>query len=280
MALADTQVFLDLREAVLVNYIQPLLSTEDPDVLAAALKALSCFTAPEILPILQTESPSLYVRERILEAQDPLVVDEYSLILDKLVRHELQHMRRGLFKDAAFKRATADAPSGPQELDRLQGVLSVVSGGILQKWQTGDVNPGLRIGYALSSLLCSSVVENVHAPSSAATTTLEGEQEPVGSIRTQQSYRSVMTALTDVTLTDHLVERISALEGWTAFFDNKWVSSDDAQTLVIAETMIGDLYKKIADGYVPAHCANAVFAITGEPYAFMRRSTMRRRTLT
>jgi hypothetical protein len=72
-----------------------------------------------------------------------------------------------------------------------------------------------------------------------------------------------MAALRDVALTDHLVERISALEGWTALFDNMWVSSDDAQTLVIAETLIGDLYKKVTDGYVPAHCANALFAITG-----------------
>ncbi|KAF8940965.1 hypothetical protein BGZ58_003697 [Dissophora ornata] len=270
----DTQVYLDLREAVLNNYIQPLLASEDPEVLAAALKALSSFTAPEILPILPTESPSLYIRERILEAQDHLVVDEFSLILDKLVRHELQHMRRGLFKDAAFKKATPDAASGTLELDRLQGVLTVVSSNILQKWQSGDVNPGLRIGYALSSLLCSSVVEKL--PSASRN---NNNDDPTGevddsleAIRARQSYRNVMTALTDVTLTDHLVERISALEGWTALFDNMWVSSDDTQTLVIAETLIGDLYKKITDGYVPAHCANALFAITGIILSLHRHS--------
>ncbi|KAF9174683.1 hypothetical protein BGX21_001464 [Mortierella sp. AD011] len=253
----------DLREAVLVGYIQPLLSSEDPEVLSAALKALSCFTAAEILPILPTESPILYVRERILEADDTMVVDEYSLILDKLVRHELLHMRRGLFKDAAFKKTTSDAPSGAQELERLQGVLSVVSSNILQKWQSGDVNPGLRIGYALSSQLCSSVVNKA-----------DGEENhgSAEAIRAQQDYRNVMTALTDVTLTDHIVERISALEGWTALFDNMWVVSDDAQTLAIAETLITDLYKKISDGYVPAHCANALFAITGIILSLHRHS--------
>ncbi|KAG0016207.1 hypothetical protein BGZ80_009368 [Entomortierella chlamydospora] len=259
----DTQVYLDLREAVLVGYIQPLLSSEDPEVLSAALKALSCFTAPEILPILPTESPILYVRERILEADDTMVVDEYSLILDKLVRHELLHMRRGLFKDAAFKKATSDASSGAQELERLQGVLSVVSSNILQKWQSGDVNPGLRIGYALSSQLCSSVVNKADG---------EENRDSAEAIRAQQDYRNVMTALTDVTLTDHIVERISALEGWTALFDNMWVVSDDAQTLAIAETLIADLYKKIADGYVPAHCANALFAITGIILSLHRHS--------
>lgn len=256
---------MDLREAVLANYIQPLLSSKDPDVLASALKALSCFTAPEILPILETELPSQYIRERILEASDSLVVDEYSLVIGKLVRHELQHMRRGLFKDAAFKKATPESQSGPQELDRLQGVLSVVSGNVVHKWQSGDVNPGLRIGYALSSLLCTSIER------SAATTTAEGGEggdESAETIRARQSYRNVMTALKDVSLTDHLVERISALEGWTALFDNMWVSSDDAQTMVIAETMIGDLYKKLTDGYVPAHSANALFAITGECHVF------------
>ncbi|KAF9348256.1 hypothetical protein BGX26_000316 [Mortierella sp. AD094] len=259
----DTQVYLDLREVVLVGYIQPLLSSEDPEILSAALKALSCFTAPEILPVLPTESPILYVRERILEANDTMVVDDYSLILDKLVRHELLHMRRGLFKDAAFKKATPDAPSGAQELERLQGVLSVVSSNILQKWQSGDVNPGLRIGYALSSQLCSSVVNKADG---------KENRDSVEAIRAQQGYRNVMTALMDVTLTDHIVERISALEGWTALFDNMWISSDDAQTLTIAETLIADLYKKIADGYVPAHCANALFAITGIILSLHRHS--------
>ncbi|KAG0267076.1 hypothetical protein BG011_009148 [Mortierella polycephala] len=251
----DTQVFLDMREVVLANYIQPLLTSDDPGVLAAVLKALASFTAPEILATLPSESPSLYIRQQLLEAQDPLVVDEYSLVLDKLVRHELAHMRRGLFKDAASKKAAPDALSGTKELDRLEGVMSVVAGNILQKWQSGDVNPGLRTGYALSSLLCTSVMETKLKDSVS-------EDGSLDAIRAQQNYRNVMTALKDVTLTDHLVERISALEGWTSLFDNMWAPNDDAQTLIIAETLISDLYKKITDGYVPAHCANALFAIT------------------
>ncbi|KAF9204171.1 hypothetical protein BGZ49_005617 [Haplosporangium sp. Z 27] len=228
----DTQVYLDLREAVLLGYIQPLLSFEDPEILSSALKALSCFNAPEIMPILPTESPIQYVRERILEANETMVVDEYSLILEKLVRHELLHMRRGLFKDATLKKAAPDSTSGAQELERLQGVLSVVSSNILHKWQSGDVNPGLRIGYALSSQLCSSVVSKSE---------VEENRDTVDAVRAQQGYRNVMTALTDVTLTDHLVERISVLEGWAALFDNMWIPSDDSETLNIAETLISDL---------------------------------------
>ncbi|KAG0061848.1 hypothetical protein BGZ89_011126 [Linnemannia elongata] len=250
----DTQVYLDLREAVLINYIQPLLTSEDPEVLAAALKALGCFTAPEIASVLPTESPSLYIREKVLEANDTLVLDEYSFILEKLVRFELSNMRRGLFKEAGSKKVV-DSASGTQELDRLQGVLSVVAGNILQKWQSGDVNPGLRIGYALSSLLCSAVVEK---PADGVS-----EDGTAEAIRARQGYRNVMTAVKDVALTDHLIERISALEGWTALFDNMWVLNDDVQTQMIAEILIADLYKKITDGYVPAHCANALFAITG-----------------
>ncbi|KAK3805629.1 MAG: hypothetical protein J3Q66DRAFT_375811 [Benniella sp.] len=41
-----------------------------------------------------------------------------------------------------------------------------------------------------------------------------------------------------------------------------WDSSDDAQTMVVAETMIGKVYKQLADGYVQAHSANAFSAIT------------------
>ncbi|KAG0379509.1 hypothetical protein BGX24_000107 [Mortierella sp. AD032] len=237
----DTQVYLDLREAVLTNYIQPLLASHDPEVLAAALKALGSFTAPEIASVLPTESPSLYIRELILEADDTLVLDEYSFILEKLVRFELSNMRRGLFKEAASKKVV-DAASGTQELDRLQGVLSVVAGNILQKWQSGDVNPGLRIGYALSSLLCSAVVEK---PADVVS-----EDGSAKAIRARQSYRNVMTAVKDVALTDHLIE----------------------QTQTIAETLIADLYKKITDGYVPAHCANALFAITGIILSLHRHS--------
>ncbi|KAK3804677.1 MAG: hypothetical protein J3Q66DRAFT_425721 [Benniella sp.] len=75
-----------------------------------------------------------------------------------------------------------------------------------------------------------------------------------------------MTALKDVSFTDHLVERISALEGWTSLFGNMWDSSDDAQTMVVAETMIGKVYKQLADGYVQAHSANAFSAITVRQY--------------
>lgn len=251
-------MYLDLREAVLINYIQPLLTSEDPEVLAAALKALGCFTAPEIASVLPTESPSRYIREKVLEANDTLVLDEYSFILEKLVRFELSNMRRGLFKEAGSKKVV-DSASGTQELDRLQGVLSVVAGNILQKWQSGDVNPGLRIGYALSSLLCSAVVEK---PADGVS-----EDGTAEAIRARQGYRNVMTAVKDVALTDHLIGRISALEGWTALFDNMWVPNDDVQTQMIAEILIADLYKKITDGYVPAHCANALFAITGKSVA-------------
>lgn len=262
--IVDTPVYLELREAVLINYIKPLLSSEEPEILACGLKALGSFHATEIMDLLDVESPLIFIRQRILDARDPMVVDEYSHILDKVVRYELLHMRRGLFKDATAKKATPDALAGTQEVDRLDGVLSVVSYNILQKWQSGDVNPGLRIGYALSSLLCSSVVDKLPSSKIMATTDAPTEDDSVQAIRARQSYRNVMTALTDVSLTDHVVERITALEGWTALFDNVWIPNDDAQTLVIAETLIGDLHKKLTDGYIPAHCANALFAITGE----------------
>ncbi|GJJ76671.1 hypothetical protein EMPS_09030 [Entomortierella parvispora] len=268
----DTPVYLELREAILANYIKPLLSSENPDVLATGLKALGAFHATEIMDLLDVESPLIFIRKSILDAQEPMVVDEYSQILDKLVRYELLHMRRGLFKDVATKKATPDTLTGTQEIDRLNGVLSVVSYNLLQKWQTGDVNPGLRIGYALSSLLCSSVVEKLPSSKVMATTDAPTEDDSVQAIRARQSYRNVMTALTDVSLTDHIVERITALEGWTALFDNIWIPNDDAQTLIIAETLIGDLHKKLTDGYVPAHCANALFAITGIILSLHRHS--------
>ncbi|KAK3804639.1 MAG: hypothetical protein J3Q66DRAFT_446234 [Benniella sp.] len=227
----EAKIYLDLRKAVLMNYIQPLLSS-DPKVLVYVLIALSCFTATENLHILETGLPSQYIRERILVSSDTLVVNEYSLVIGKLVRHELQHMRRGLYKDAAFKKATPEAQTGPQELDRLQGLL--------------------RLCQAMSSI------------NGTATTTEGGEEgdRSAETIRVRQSYRNMMTALKDVSFTDHLVERISALEGWTSLFGNMWDSSDDAQTMVVAETMIGKVYKQLADGYVQAHSANAFSAIT------------------
>ncbi|KAK3804775.1 MAG: hypothetical protein J3Q66DRAFT_446211 [Benniella sp.] len=216
----EAKIYLDLRKAVLMNYIQPLLSS-DPKVLVYVLIALSCFTATENLHILETGLPSQYIRERILVSSDTLVVNEYSLVIGKLVRHELQHMRRGLYKDAAFKKATPEAQTGPQELDRLQGLL--------------------RLCQAMSSI------------NGTATTTEGGEEgdRSAETIRVRQSYRNMMTALKDVSFTDHLVERISALEGWTSLFGNMWDSSDDAQTMVVAETMIGKVYKQLADGYRP-----------------------------
>ncbi|KAK3804768.1 MAG: hypothetical protein J3Q66DRAFT_425667 [Benniella sp.] len=194
-----------------------------PKVLVYVLIALSCFTATENLHILETGLPSQYIRERILVSSDTLVVNEYSLVIGKLVRHELQHMRRGLYKDAAFKKATPEAQTGPQELDRLQGLLRLCQA-------MSSINGSLEL----------SIQKGERTGDRSAET-----------IRVRQSYRNMMTALKDVSFTDHLVERISALEGWTSLFGNMWDSSDDAQTMVVAETMIGKVYKQLADGYRP-----------------------------
>ncbi|KAK3805636.1 MAG: hypothetical protein J3Q66DRAFT_422977 [Benniella sp.] len=199
----EAKIYLDLRKAVLMNYIQPLLSS-DPKVLVYVLIALSCFTATENLHILETGLPSQYIRERILVSSDTLV-------------------------------ATPEAQTGPQELDRLQGLL--------------------RLCQAMSSINGSLEIRDHDRRGE------EGDRS-AETIRVRQSYRNMMTALKDVSFTDHLVERISALEGWTSLFGNMWDSSDDAQTMVVAETMIGKVYKQLADGYVQAHSANAFSAIT------------------
>jgi hypothetical protein len=82
---------------------------EDLEAPVAALKALGCFTVPEIAPVLPAEFASLYIREKILEANDTLVLDKYSFILEKLARFEVSNMHRGLFKEVGSKNVVDSA---------------------------------------------------------------------------------------------------------------------------------------------------------------------------
>ncbi|KAG0244447.1 hypothetical protein BGW41_007739 [Actinomortierella wolfii] len=253
---AETQVYIEFKQALLENYIHPLLDSKQPKVLGAALRALSSFTAVEIQSILPVESPTLFIRQLILEAPTELVIDEYTLLLNKLARHELSNLRRSLFKDAAGGRSAAHANSASasaakQSIDRTQLITKALAHNMLQKWQKGAVLPGLRMGYALSNLYCSAVASSrisMDAPEA---------------IQSQQPYRDLMAQIKDIAYTDHLLMRLSAVEGWTARLDSFWIPNNDSQTLTVVETLMPDLQQQLAAGHVPAHCANIVLAMTG-----------------
>ncbi|KAK3804548.1 MAG: hypothetical protein J3Q66DRAFT_362433, partial [Benniella sp.] len=131
------------------------------------LIALSCFTATENLHILEMDC--LHIRIR-------LVVNEYSLVIGKLVRHELQHMRRGLLQRCRGQKGqTPEAQTGPQELDRLQGLLrlcqamSSINGSLEMSIQVCESDTLVPV--YLVFLSRSSVASNP-----AATTTEGGEE--------------------------------------------------------------------------------------------------------
>ncbi|KAF9971637.1 hypothetical protein BGZ73_005410, partial [Actinomortierella ambigua] len=253
---AETQVFIEFKQAILENYIRPLLDSKQPNVLGAALRALSSFTAIEIQSILPVESPTLFIRQLILEAPTELVVDEYTLLINKLARHELANLRRSLFKDSAGGRSAAHSESAAastakQSIDRTHLVTKAVAQSILKEWQRGAVLPGLRMGYALSNLYCSTVASS------------RMDMNSQEAIRAQQPYRDVMAQMKDIAYTDHLLVRLAAVEGWSAQMETLWIPDDDSQTLVVMETLMQDLKQQLASGHIPAHCANTILAMTG-----------------
>ncbi|KAG0260982.1 hypothetical protein DFQ27_003227, partial [Actinomortierella ambigua] len=261
---AETQVFLEFKQAILENYIRPLLDSKQPKTLGAALRALSSFTAIEIQSILPVESPTAFLRQLILEAPSELVVDEYTLLINKLARHELANLRRSLFKDAAGPGSSSSSSSAThsesvakQSIDRTQLVTKAVAQTVLQTWQRGAVLPGLRMGYALSNLYCSSVVA---AGSSSSQMNVNAQEE---ALRTQQPYRDVMAQMKDIAYTDHLLVRLVAVEGWTARMETLWIRDDDSQTLIVLETLMSDLKQQLSGGHIPAHCGNTILAMTG-----------------
>ncbi|KAI7899540.1 uncharacterized protein BX663DRAFT_554946 [Cokeromyces recurvatus] len=207
-----SEAFLQFKSTVLKDYLLPLLS--DEEAAEYAIKSLAEFPAQDIMSVLPEKAPEcVQILSEFTKGGD--------LVLAKLMSNELDHMRRGLFKQQDTVKTHTTEDIGRQ---------------LLEVWETGRVPPGLRSGYTMA------VLQAVH-------------QEP-------KWYRFMVTAFTDVTLTDHLLLRLSSIDMWESFFRRNALEEFKKDEEQVAN-LVKDLMVRLEKSTIPGVTCNIMLAITG-----------------
>lgn len=221
-----------------------------------ALLALSNFSAQDIASILP-EKAAEYIQNATPANDCPN--ENQDLVLAALMSNELDHMRRGLFKEedssskkrtlattteaAVKKQTTNDAGQvvGERELE-IQAMFS-------QLWEDARVAPGLRSGYAIAMLYTLNNKDTQVKPS-------------MEYISKTKWYRFMVTSFTDVSLTDHLLLRVSSIGSWKSFFQHA-LSDARNELEAIVSILVQDLLARLERSTVPGVTCNIAIAITG-----------------
>ncbi|KAI9255310.1 hypothetical protein BY458DRAFT_520410 [Sporodiniella umbellata] len=240
-----TEPYLQFKETILTTYILPLLDPENSCEKAKtyALEALSRFSSNDISKILPEKSRDYL--DMILDSNEPN--KSYKHILVKLMSNELNHMRRGLFKEESNKpaepvpkRKTTRVGEQEREFGRI----------FAEKLSEGHVAPGLRAGYAMG------ILEILDFSSEASS------EHTLESIAKTRWYRTMITSFTDITLTDHLLVRVSSISSWDSFFQSV-LNGKEVDVEAISSILLKDLLTRLERSTVPGVSSNILLAITG-----------------
>jgi hypothetical protein len=245
-----SEPYLQFKENLLVEYILPLINSNDTEAASQAMIALADFSAQDMASILP-EKAGDYVAKACNKP-----IRHQDLVLAALMSNELDHMRRGLFKEettSTIKQPVATEKKsitvneagqavGEREMDLQTKFVSL--------WEDARVAPGLRSGYAIALL------HTLDQPTTKeAQTTLE-------IISKTKWYRFMITSFTDVSLTDHLLLRVSSIGSWEAFFKHALADAEsDMETIV--GVLLKDLLSRLERSTVPGVTCNIFIAMIG-----------------
>lgn len=245
---------MQFKESLLKDYILPLIQSNDTDAISYAVDALSDFSAQDIATILPEKAMDYIVQCTPKEGKPN---KNQHKVLVTLMSNELDHMRRGLFKEEAKnqqnmtvmaeEKANSDITNEAGEIVGEREVAMETS--FINNWEEARVAPGLRSGYATAIL---HILEGTTKP---ATITMEA-------ISKTKWHRCMVTLFTDVSLTDHLLIRVSSIKSWEAFFKNA-LSGAENDLEVIVSLVLKDLLSRLERSTVPGVTCNITLAMTG-----------------
>ncbi|KAJ2961001.1 hypothetical protein NQZ79_g3744 [Umbelopsis isabellina] len=230
----ESEAVSEMRQTILLDQLAVYMESDDEEIKCAALSALSHFRGSDIIPLMQ-ERP----KDSIQSILTYKAVEEYAQPLAKLMTFELDHMRRGLFKDGDSQRTNTNQG---EKIDPTSSSTEeqVIMQRIYKDWTTFQVSPGLRSGFALASLF-----------------SLNQERSEV-----QEWQRIMESAFTDVNLSDHWLTRVASLSAWQAFFEDT-IGNDLATAEKKSESALDDLLKRLASSKIPGLTCNILMALTG-----------------
>ncbi|GAN03098.1 hypothetical protein MAM1_0034c02549 [Mucor ambiguus] len=245
-----SEPYLQFKEHLLTEFVLPLIDSNDKCAAQHAMLALSKFSAQDMATVLP-EKAAEYVQHAT--PADDYPIDNQQWVLTALMSNELDHMRRGLFKEEGSKKQTTPSTSSKQHITNdaghVVGERELEIQALLSKlWEDARVAPGLRSGYAIAML---------H--------TLQSKEAPTKTLQDMSKtkwYRFMVTSFTDVSLTDHLLLRVSSIGSWKSFFQNALSDAkNELETMV--SVLVKDLLARLERSTVPGVTCNIAMAITG-----------------
>ncbi|KAI9496661.1 hypothetical protein BDB00DRAFT_102267 [Zychaea mexicana] len=244
-----SESYNEFKDDVLFNYIEPLMSSDIDGIRSSALSALSHFPADDIMRLLP-EKAKQFTDEVIAEPDEA-----HAKVLTKLLSHELDHMRRNLFKEDApsnkskpvDEEAQGQNTAGRPPIGEKEAELT---GRFVKAWEQAGTAPGVRAGYTIAVL---------HATSSHMNDT---SSSAGNSITKTKWYRCMTTSIGDIGLTDHLLVRVSCLSGWVSLFETAF-GLDDSTFEIKGTQILRDLLGRLEKSTVPGTTCNILMALTG-----------------
>lgn len=245
-----SEPYLQFKESLLIEYILPLIESEDKNAASQAMLALADFSAQDMASVLPEK-----VANFVMKACDN-PIEHQDCVMAALISNELDHMRRGLFKEEATsttkqsvvteKKHTTMNEAG-QAVGEREADLQTM---FVNLWEDARVAPGLRSGYAIALL------NTLDQPTSKeAGNTLEV-------ISKTKWYRFMITSFTDISLTDHLLLRISSVGSWESFFKHA-LSDAERDMESIVGILLKDLLSRLERSTVPGVTCNILMAMIG-----------------
>lgn len=249
-----SEPYLQFKDSLLKEYILPLIQSDNEYAIGYALDALSNFPAQDIATILPEKA-----MDYILQCTNGKPNKNQHKVLVTLMSNELDHMRRGLFKgEAKQQKAVIEDPAHKIQATNEGGEIVgerelAMASSFINSWDDTRVAPGLRSGYASAIL---HIIDQANSPDNVKGATMED-------ISKTKWYRCMVTSFTDVSLTDHLMIRVSSIQSWKTFFKNA-LSRTENDMEAIVSFVLKDLLLRLERSTVPGVTCNITLALTGK----------------
>ncbi|KAI8333863.1 hypothetical protein BC941DRAFT_454668 [Chlamydoabsidia padenii] len=240
-----SEPYSEFKQVILNDYLAVLIHSSDASVKKSALRALSFFPVPDILPLLPEKA-----KQYLDDIYETGVNMGHTDVLVSLMSHELDHMRRGFFLDEH------GGSSNKKDNTSGDGILSnskedQIGGQFVAAWENARISPGLRSGYSMAVLQGA----QHHLNPEIQANTME-------TMTKTKWYRCLGTCLGDIGLTDHLLVRVSSPGAWQVFFGAIMVGNEgDVENR--AMLLLKDLLARLDKSTVPGHTCNIFLALTG-----------------
>ncbi|KAJ3327356.1 hypothetical protein HDU76_011949 [Blyttiomyces sp. JEL0837] len=263
-----TDVYLEFKMDIISNYIVPMMQSPLRHIKSAGYDALSKFPATDMYPLIA--EPTSFVAEVLeLSTQDIANVDmEFMHLLTSLIKHEVQFMRRAVFKGIAAAEGVSQAAvrtDADIQFEKTRSFFMDTASEIKTLWDTGRSQPGNRPGLAAFAMICCS---DFVSDSKSGKANAKDGNIPFA--------KQITNALRDLSFSDDYLLRLEIVPAWKAFWESQLLRASRGEEseaanenrAEYAESLLSlcvvDLFeKRLKETRVPSIISNIFLALAG-----------------